>query len=57
MTKNLNDIIQTLEPNRKEKIENRAKDLIEEYMTLQDLRKAHQLSSFKGKQDYLSFNR
>ncbi|MGF1676388.1 MAG: XRE family transcriptional regulator [Rivularia sp. (in: cyanobacteria)] len=44
MAKNLNEIIQKLPPSRVEKIEARAAQLIAEYMTLQDIRKARELT-------------
>lgn len=44
MTKNLNEIMQKLPRDRVEKIEARAAELIAEYMTLQDIRKARELT-------------
>jgi len=44
MAKNINEIIQQLPRDRVEKIEARAAQLIAEYMTLQDLRKARELT-------------
>jgi len=44
MAKNLNEIMQKLPPSRVEKIEARAAELIAEYMTLQDIRKARELT-------------
>lgn len=44
MAKNINEIMQKLPRERVEKIEARAAQLIAEYMTLQDLRKARELT-------------
>lgn len=44
MAKNVNEIIQKLPLLRVQKIEARAKELITEYMTLQDIRKARELT-------------
>ncbi|MBF2017036.1 MAG: XRE family transcriptional regulator [Rivularia sp. T60_A2020_040] len=44
MAKNLNEIMQKVPPSRVEKIEARAAQLIAEYMTLQDIRKARELT-------------
>ena len=44
MAKNLAQIMQELPRPRREKVEARAQELIAEYMTLQDLRKARQLT-------------
>ena len=44
MAKNINEVIQKLPRDRVEKIEARAAQLIAEYMTLQDLRKARELT-------------
>lgn len=44
MAKNLNEIMQNLPRDRRDKIEARAAELIVEYMTLQDVRKARELT-------------
>ena len=44
MPKNINDIIQSLPPERQDKINRRFQELMAEYMTLQDVRKARQLT-------------
>ena len=44
MAKNLNEIIKKLPQERQNKIEARSQELIAEYMTLQDLRKARELT-------------
>ncbi|MGL5940157.1 MAG: XRE family transcriptional regulator [Waterburya sp.] len=44
MPKELDEIMRNFSPLRRERIEQRAKELIEEHMTLQDIRKARQLT-------------
>ena len=44
MPKDLDDIMRDFSPERRERIEKRAKELIDEHMTLQDIRKARQLT-------------
>lgn len=44
MAKNLNEIMQKLPPERVQKIEARANELIAEHMTLRDIRKARELT-------------
>ncbi|MBE9168591.1 XRE family transcriptional regulator [Pleurocapsales cyanobacterium LEGE 06147] len=60
MAKKLNEIIKKLPQERQNKIEARSQELIAEYMTLQDLRKARKLTqermaeSLKIRQDSVS---
>jgi transcriptional regulator with XRE-family HTH domain len=44
MPKDLDEIMRELPPERRERIEKRAKELIDEHMTLQDIRKAQKLT-------------
>ena len=44
MLKDLEEIMQNLPAQRRAKIEKRAKELIDEHMTLQDIRKAQELT-------------
>ncbi len=44
MPKELDEIMRELPPERRERIEKRAKQLIDEHMTLQDIRKARKLT-------------
>lgn len=44
MSKDLDEIMRELPPERRERIEKRAKELIDEHMTLQDIRKAQKLT-------------
>ena len=44
MPKDIDEIMRDFEPERRERIEKRAKELIDEHMTLQDIRKARQLT-------------
>lgn len=44
MPKELDEIMRELPPERRERIEKRAKELIDEHMTLQDIRKAQKLT-------------
>ncbi|MBI2421499.1 MAG: XRE family transcriptional regulator [Candidatus Hydrogenedentes bacterium] len=44
MTKKLGDVMSGLSRKRREKIEHRGKELLNEYMTLAELRKAQQLT-------------
>ena len=44
MPKDIDEIMGNFEPERRERIEKRAKELIDEHMTLQDIRKARQLT-------------
>ena len=44
MPKDLDEIMRDFSPERRERIEKRAKELIDEHMTLQDIRKARQLT-------------
>jgi ribosome-binding protein aMBF1 (putative translation factor) len=44
MVKDVNEILETLPPERQKKIELRAKELRAEYLTLQNLRKARGLT-------------
>lgn len=47
MPKDLEEMMSDFSPERIEKIEKRAKELIDEHMTLQDIRKARQLTQEK----------
>jgi hypothetical protein len=47
MTRNVNDIIASLPPDRQAKIKARATELITEEMTLQDLRKAREFTQIR----------
>lgn len=44
MPKDLDEIMRDFSPERRERIEKRASELIDEHMTLQDIRKARQLT-------------
>jgi DNA-binding XRE family transcriptional regulator len=44
MSRNVNDIIRTLSPTQRKKVEARAAELIAEEMTLQELRRARRLT-------------
>lgn len=44
MPKDLDEIMRELPPERRERIEKRASELIDEHMTLQDIRKAQKLT-------------
>jgi transcriptional regulator with XRE-family HTH domain len=47
MTRDINDIIASLSPDRQAKIKTRATELIAEEMTLQDLRKAREFTQIR----------
>lgn len=44
MSKDIEEIMRDFDPERRAKIEKRAKELIDEHMTLQDIRKAQKLT-------------
>src|SRR5579872_2259287 len=47
MSRNVNDIIRTLSPAQRKKVETRAAELIAEEMTLQELRRARKLTQVR----------
>ena len=51
MSRNVNDIIRTLKPAQRKKVEARAAELIAEEMTLQELRRARRLTQVSVAKD------